>query len=538
MLACPQSLGGGTVPEDSDSPDERQPPVAREESLVEGEARLAPHGLRLIAFVVDVLFFALVLGLGLALDKFTDVPVLGLYVAAGVTFVYYMTATVWLMDGQTAGKAVAGLRVRRIDGSLPARSLRGLAWSFGRHSLGYVIADVLLLGAVSALFTQRRRCLHDYAFGSEVVLVGSGERAKPFSARYRAFWELCAARYEEVAAQNRWVFWPWKWLTRVLLMVATYLMFVREAVAAGTSPPASAAPAAKPLPLKGGAALWTATAIATGAAVTGIVSIVPEPDQTRNINVVTQRGIIGRPETTEIYIMKADGDQIRQITQNNWSDVEPDLFADQTIVFTSSRDGNEEIYVMSVDGTGQNRLAENLAPDWCPDWSPDGTRIAFTTDRDGNSEIYVMSADGSDPTRVTEHDAADSCPDWSSDGRRIAFTSTRDGNSNIYVMADDGTGIVQLTDDGGRYAKWSPDMTTIVFISDRDGNEDVYVIGADGRGERQLTNDPADDKSPFWAPDGSKILFASERTLEGGADELYAMNPDGSEQTKLTSFND
>src|SRR6266508_3481356 len=163
------------------------------------------------------------------------------------------------------------------------------------------------------------------------------------------------------------------------------MMFVREAVAAGTSPPASAAPAAKPLPLKGGAALWTATAIATGAAVTGIVSIVPAPDQTRNINVVTQRGIIGRPETTEIYIMKADGDQIRQITQNNWSDVEPDLFADQTIVFTSSRDGNYE--------------------------------------------IYVMSADGSDPTRVTEHDAADSCPDWSSDGRRIAFTSTRDGNS-------------------------------------------------------------------------------------------------------------
>src|SRR5262245_49125199 len=68
------------------------------------------------------------------------------------------------------------------------------------------------------------------------------------------------------------------------------------------------------------------------------------------------------------------------------------------IAFTSKRDGNNEIYVMNADGSGQTNLTNNPASDAGPAWSPDGRQIAFGSFRDGNGEIYVMNADGSGQT--------------------------------------------------------------------------------------------------------------------------------------------
>lgn len=75
--------------------------------------------------------------------------------------------------------------------------------------------------------------------------------------------------------------------------------------------------------------------------------------------------------------------------------------ATERIAFVSNRDGNNEIYVMNVDGKSQTRLTTNAADDGEPAWSPDGTRIAFVSDRDGNREIYVMNVDGKNQTRLT-----------------------------------------------------------------------------------------------------------------------------------------
>ena len=71
------------------------------------------------------------------------------------------------------------------------------------------------------------------------------------------------------------------------------------------------------------------------------------------------------------------------------------------IAFASARDGNDEIYVMNADGSGQTQPdATTRRRRLRPAWSPDGQKIAFTSDRDGNPEIYVMNADGSGQTRI------------------------------------------------------------------------------------------------------------------------------------------
>jgi Tol biopolymer transport system component len=87
------------------------------------------------------------------------------------------------------------------------------------------------------------------------------------------------------------------------------------------------------------------------------------------------------------------------------------------IVFRSDADlvdhsGDEELYVMNADGTDVRRLTTDPAHDEGPIWSPDGTKIAFASERGGSEDIWVMEPDGSDPRRLTDDPARDESPDW------------------------------------------------------------------------------------------------------------------------------
>ncbi len=72
----------------------------------------------------------------------------------------------------------------------------------------------------------------------------------------------------------------------------------------------------------------------------------------------------------------------------------------------------------------------------------------------------------------------------------------------------------------------------IAFVSNRDGNFEVYVMDTDGSNQTRLTNNPAIDEGPAWSPDGTKIAFRSDRD---GNFEVYVMDTDGSNQTRLTN---
>ena len=120
------------------------------------------------------------------------------------------------------------------------------------------------------------------------------------------------------------------------------------------------------------------------------------------------------------------------------------------IVFSSTRDGNYEIYVMDADGESQIRLTHHPLKDLQPVWSPDGTKIAFVSNRNGgNIQIYIMGSDGKNPTRLTDG-VWDRDPAWSPDGRKIAFAGyPEELNREIYVIDADGKNPTRLTNNVG-----------------------------------------------------------------------------------------
>lgn len=78
---------------------------------------------------------------------------------------------------------------------------------------------------------------------------------------------------------------------------------------------------------------------------------------------------------------------------------------------------------------------------------------------------------------------------------------------------------------------WSPDGVRILFISKRDGNYEIYVMNSDGSNQTRLTNTDQKESEPKWSPNGKEILFASDRT---GVNQIFKMNADGTAQTNLT----
>ena len=258
-----------------------------------------------------------------------------------------------------------------------------------------------------------------------------------------------------------------------------------------------------------------------------------------------------RDANKEIYLMNPDGTNQANLTNHPESDDYPAWAPDGTkIAFHTSRNGQPDVYVMNADGTGATNLTPLSERDSSPVWSPNGEEIAFLSGRDEDLEIYVIRADGTGERNLTNYIGEDGWPSWSPDGSKIAFHSKRapsihiEGtrprlelttpNYDVFVIDADGSDLVRLTEDSATdwLPSWSPDGSKIVFQSNRDGVGEVFVMNANGSDERNITNHPAMDGWPTWSPDGSKIAFQSQRD---GNTEIYMMNPDGTGLTRLTS---
>jgi Tol biopolymer transport system component len=248
----------------------------------------------------------------------------------------------------------------------------------------------------------------------------------------------------------------------------------------------------------------------------------------------------------EIYVMNPDGTGQTRITNDSATDQYPDISPNgQHIAFISNRTtvdnptGDAEVFVMNADGSDVTQLTFDTAVEAWPRWSPNGHTIAFHSNVDGNYEIYTIDIDGSNLTRVTNYSGIDQWPDWSPDGKQLVIRRDND----IYVINTDGSDPVRLTSSGplNQMAVFSPNGKQFAFMSTREGYCSVFTMDADGENQTNLTpKTPGDadadwcSRGPAWSTNGRQIYFTSKRPSTGTNFELYVMNSDGSDVTRLT----
>lgn len=193
----------------------------------------------------------------------------------------------------------------------------------------------------------------------------------------------------------------------------------------------------------------------------------------------------------------------------------------------SGTQGNLDIEVSNADGTAARTVVGDHAgklshQDW-PSWSPDGKRFAFSSTHDGNQEIYVANIDDGEMTRLTQHPGQDMHPCWSPKGDVIAFATDRWGGMELALVHPDGTGLERLTTSPGLddYPAFAPAGDALAFVSNRDANYEIYVRRLDSETARNYSRHPGRDTFPTWTRDGRGITFLSDRD---GAFDLYTMD--------------
>ncbi|MDE0684085.1 MAG: hypothetical protein OXI63_14295 [Candidatus Poribacteria bacterium] len=182
------------------------------------------------------------------------------------------------------------------------------------------------------------------------------------------------------------------------------------------------------------------------------------------------------------------------------------------ILFTSSRDGNREIYMMNPDGSEQVNLTEHRDADVDAVWAPTGEQILFVSDRDGIRDLYLMDPDGDNVRRVFKKDAYRDEPAWSPDGKQIAYTYAEGlGSPSFIYTATLGDQKEQLIT-RGFYPAWSPDGTEIVYITYVPIGHARRVMFVDVRTQkltRLLPKEAMDWQNfPSWLATSDKLVFS------------------------------
>lgn len=195
----------------------------------------------------------------------------------------------------------------------------------------------------------------------------------------------------------------------------------------------------------------------------------------------------------DIFKANLDGSNPKPLTTTDRYDAEATIRPDGTIVFTSLRDGDLDIYTMDKNGKNVKKLTNELGYDGGPFWSYDGKLIvyrAFHPETEAEKadytgllkenmirptklDLWVMNPDGSNKRRVTNNGKANFAPFFFLNNKRIIFSSNID-------------------DPRGR-------------------NFDLYAINVDGSGLERITFNDTFDGFPMFSPDGKKLVFCSNR---------------------------
>ena len=225
------------------------------------------------------------------------------------------------------------------------------------------------------------------------------------------------------------------------------------------------------------------------------------------------------------------------------------------ILFTSSRDGNSEVYMMNPDGSEQVNLTQHPASDFGAAWSSTGEQILFVSDRQGTRvrDLYLMDPDGSNVRRVFKKKAkgARADPAWSTDGKQFVYSYTDwDRFEFGLYLGTFGEEDAELLPYGNS-AEWSPDGSEIAYsISHQFGARLTFMDVRTRKLEQPLPDKTLQwQHSPSWSAAGDRLAITGnkhpipvilDRDLHNAwkdKDTVFIVNRDGTGLRQLVEEN-
>ena len=219
----------------------------------------------------------------------------------------------------------------------------------------------------------------------------------------------------------------------------------------------------------------------------------------------------------DIYKANADGSNLRNLTPNTPGyDAEATVCpTDGSIIFTSTRSGDLELWRMDADGKNLKQLTNTPGYDGGAFFSNDCTKIVWRSSRPQpgkeldeykallaqnlvkptHMDLFVANADGTDARQITYLPGAEFAPFFFPDGKRVLFSSN--------------------------------------YKNPRSAEFDIYAIDIDGTNLEQITHSPGFDGFPVFSPDGKTLAFSSNRRDVEGSNYRVTGTPAGEKDTNV-----
>ncbi|HEX9693065.1 MAG TPA: hypothetical protein VGA22_13305 [Gemmatimonadales bacterium] len=238
----------------------------------------------------------------------------------------------------------------------------------------------------------------------------------------------------------------------------------------------------------------------------------------------------------DIWIVPADSGEARQLTRDVRADYQPWWSPDgRWLAFLSARGRQTDVWLVSVDGGPEIRVTDDTDVETNLRWRPNSTELKYevATRREA---IWALSLGDGTERRLT-NDTMGIGGVWPSpSGPELVFDFNRGGGVNdlLLVSAEGGDPRSLVADGNSNTApRWSPDGSQIVFASNRAGSPDIWIVDVAGGEPRRLTDYPGLDATPEWSADGSVILYQSDRDAE--LSNVWSVSPEGGEPTPVTT---
>ena len=217
------------------------------------------------------------------------------------------------------------------------------------------------------------------------------------------------------------------------------------------------------------------------------------------------------------------------------------------IAFASNRDGNWDIFIMDADGMNVRNITKHPANELNPSWSPDGEFIVFERETPPNDfQVFKVEVATGVTDKLTNGPFSNRCPTWSPTGDLIAYLEMGDP----MVMKPDGSEkrwlVFENAEKLGREAtnepfQWSPDGRYLVFSwSSADAKridgrmtQDIFKVSIGGKLQNLTRTPNLYEYEPSWSPDGKYIAFNV-----GDNAGIFIMAADGSNIRQFTSERD